>query len=334
MIQTMRAMAVTTFAPDARPRPIDFPMPEPRAGEAVVRMAFASVNPADWKCAEGWLLRFPQFKPALPFGLGFDGAGVVAAVGPGDTDLKPGDRVFVRGNQMNGDHGTFATHCRTTVDGLAKLPDGVSLRDAATVPTAGLTAWQSLMRAGELQPGQSVLVNGGAGGTGGFAVQLAKAAGARVAATCGADNVDYVCGLGAGLVQDYRQPGLAQAIAAWSPGGVDLLLDTVNLAGSDIMLPLVRPGGVLVAIETLDLTATRHDPARAAARGVRLVEMTAIRAKSVEDLMRIGALMAEGKVRAPQTRLLPLDKAADALAEVKAGHVRGKLLLEIGGEPA
>ena len=333
-MSTMRAMTVAAFGPDARPALTTAPIPLPREGEAVVRMAFASVNPADWKCAEGWLRRFPQFKPQLPFGLGFDGAGVIAATGPGDTDLRIGDRVFVRGNQMNGDHGTFADYCRTTVDGLARVPDGVSLQDAATVPTAGLTAWQSLMRGGELRAGQSVLINGGSGGSGSFAGQFARAVGARVAATCGAGNLAYVRGLGADFVHDYRQAGLAEAVQAWAPGGVDLVLDTVNLAGGDGLLELVRPGGALVAIETLDLSTPRHDPAKAAARGVRLVEMTAIRARSTEDLTRIGELMAAEEVRAPETRVLPLAQAAEALAEVKAGHVRGKLLLEIGGEGA
>lgn len=324
----MRAMRVEAFGPGARPVLMQAPVPEPRAGEAVVRMAFASVNPADWKCAEGWLTRFPQFRPSLPFGLGFDGAGTIAAVGPGEARLKAGDRVFVRGNQMNGDHGTFADYCRTTVDGLAPIPATVSLRDAATVPTAGLTAWQALHRAG-LTAGQTVLINGGAGGSGGFAVQFAKAAGARVAATARAHNLDYLRDLGADLALDYRSAAWTDALLAWAPGGVDLLLDAVNLGGGAVLLPLVRPGGVLAAIATLDEDAPRHDTEAAAARGVRLIEATADRSRSVADLTAIGGLMAQGKVRAPDTRTLPLEAAAEALEAVRSGHVRGKIVLEI-----
>jgi NADPH:quinone reductase-like Zn-dependent oxidoreductase len=323
----MRAAVIDEFGGTVRLA--DVPVPELGPGQALVRVAYASINPADWKCREGWLRRFPAFRPAFPFVLGFDGSGTVERLGP-DTDAPPpGGRVFIRANQMLGWGGTFAEFVRVTVDGLQAIPDGVPMLDAAAMPTAGVTAWQSLHDAGGLAAGQRVMVNGGAGGTGSYAIQFARTAGARVAATCSAGNLDHVRGLGAELAIDYRSQDVAAAVAAWAPGGVDLLLDTVNLGSLPDAIGMVRPGGVLVGIATLDDRVPPWDAEAASRRGVRLAATTANRATSAADMASIAALMASGQVRSPVTEVLDLAQAEAALARIAAGHVRGKLILAV-----
>ncbi len=179
--------------------------------------------------------------------LGFDLAGVVAAVGPGVTRWQVGDQVFGMSNQRNGADGTYAEYCLASSELPAPLPEGWSCADAAGLPVAGSTGYGGMVDAGELQAGQTVLINGGAGGV---AIQIARALGARVAVTCSPKNFDYVTELGAELAIDYRGGDVVSPLRAWAPSGVNQVLDAVGL---DTLLPhpeeLVAPGGSYVEIE-------------------------------------------------------------------------------------
>lgn len=301
----------------------------PRAapGNVVVEVAYAGVNPADWKAREGWLSRYFQYQ--FPFVVGFDAAGIVAEVGEGVTGLKVGDRVVTASNQGIGERGSYAQFVASVEERCVKLPDHVALVDAAAMPTAAITAWEAVFDVGGTEAGSIVLVNGGAGGTGSYAIQLARMAGARVAATCGPANMDYVRGLGAELAIDYRQGDVADAVRAWAPEGVDLVVDTVGQGSLLEAVEFTRKGGVIAPIATLIADEPTIDPVRAEARGVRVVPTISSHANQPRQLAALVAALAEGSIHAPEITLMPLDQAGEAHRKIQAGHVRGKIVLVV-----
>jgi NADPH:quinone reductase-like Zn-dependent oxidoreductase len=305
----------------------DIPVPTPGLGEVVIRLAYCSVNPADWKCREGWLAQFFEYK--FPFVVGFDGAGVVSAVGEGVTGYKIGDRVVTASNQGLGENGTYAEYVKSATDRVAHLADGLDFKTAASIPTAAVTSWEALFGTGALEKGQSVLINGGAGGMGSFAIQFAKHAGARVAATCGAHNLDYVRSLGADLAIDYRQGKTKEAVLAWAPEGVDLLVDTVGQGTILDGIGMVKPGGRITPIGTLIKDEPWWNLDEAKARNVEVIYTMSNRAKAGDQLRTIVDLYGKGTFRAPELTELPLDQVGLAHAKVKDGHVRGKIVLHI-----
>ncbi len=301
----------------------------PRAGpgQVVVQVAYAGVNPADWKAREGWLQLYFQY--VFPFVVGFDAAGLVAEVGEGVTGLAVGDRVVTASNQGKGERGSYAQYVLSDRERVVKLPDHVALRDAASIPTAAITAWEAVFDVGGTKAGQHVLVNGGAGGTGGFAVQLAKMAGAKVAATCGPANVDYVRSLGADLAIDYRQGDVRAQVAAWAPDGVDLVVDTVGQGTLLDSIEMVRRGGIVAPIGTLIADEPMPDAARAAELGVSVIPTIANFARQERQLNALVEALGTGKIKAPAIEILPLAQAGEAHRRVQDGHVRGKILLAV-----
>jgi len=323
----MRAMVIDRFGDPEVFRMGDIESPEPGAGEVVIRVAYASVNPADWKCREGWLAQFFEYK--FPFVVGFDGAGVVSAVGPGVTDYKVGDRVVTSSNQGIGENGSYAEYVKSVTDRVAHLADSLDFKTAASIPTAAVTSWEALFGTGALQSGQSVLINGGAGGMGSFAIQFAKRAGARVAATCGPDNLDYVRSLGADLAIDYRLQKTKETVLAWAPDGVDLLVDTVGQGTILDGIGMVKPGGRITPIGTLIKDEPWWDLDAAKARDVQVIYTMSNREKAGDQLRTIVDLYNKGVFRAPELTELPLSEAGEAHRRVKDGHVRGKIVLKV-----
>jgi len=325
--ETMEAMVLNRFG---GPEVLELARIErPRAGpgQVVVQVAYAGVNPADWKAREGWLQLYFQY--VFPFVVGFDAAGLVAELGEGVTGLAVGDRVVTASNQGKGERGSYAEYVLSDRERVVKLPDHVPLRDAASIPTAAITAWEAVFDVGGTKAGQHVLVNGGAGGTGGFAVQLAKMAGAKVAATCGPANIDYVRSLGADLAIDYRQGDVRAQVAAWAPDGVDLVVDTVGQGTLLDSTEMVRRGGIVAPIGTLIADEPMPDPARAAELGVSIVPTIANFARQERQLNALVEALGTGKIKAPAIEILPLAQAGDAHRRVQDGHVRGKILLAV-----
>lgn len=324
----MKAIAIEQFGGPEVLRLVDLPRPEPGPDQVLVRMAFASVNPADWKSRTGWLKPLPWFAYSFPLVMGFDGSGVIEQLGPGVIGFTPGDRVFVRSQHGNGKWGTYAEYAVAGADSVAIVPDGLNLAEAATVPTAALSAWAGIYDFGELKSGQSILINGAAGSVGSFAVQFARATGARVAATCSAKNMDYVRGLGAEHVIDYAGD-IAAGLRPWAPEGVDLVYDAV---GNGTLLngpEMARPGGRYVYISTMVPGEVLPDAEAAKARNVAIVFSTMKREDVATRLRQIADLMLAGKVRPPALDILPLAQAAEAHRRLEAGRMRGKLLLKV-----
>ncbi len=323
----MRAMVIDGFGGPEVLHLGEIDIPKPGPGEVLIRIAYASVNPADWKCREGWLSRFFDYK--FPFVVGFDAAGVIAGLGEGVTEYKIGDRVVTSSNQGIGENGSYAEYLKVVTDRVSHIDDTLDFKTAASIPTAAVTSWEGLFGTGDLKAGQSVLINGGAGGMGSFAIQFAKHAGARVAVTCGPDNIDYVKSLGADLAIDYRSQNVLQAVLAWAPGGVDVIMDTVGQGTLADGIAMTKPGGVIAPIGTLIPDEPQFDPVAAEKRNVRVVPTMSNRAKAGDQLRTIADLFGKGAFRAPELTVLPLEQAGLAHTRVKGGHVRGKIVLHV-----
>ncbi|AZI38121.1 NADP-dependent oxidoreductase [Caenibius tardaugens NBRC 16725] len=305
----------------------DIDRPRAAPGNVIIQVAYASVNPADWKSREGWLSQYFQYQ--FPFVVGFDAAGIVAEVGEGVTTLAVGDRVVTASNQGLGERGTYAEYVASAEERCVKLPDTVSLRDAAAMPTAAITAYEAVHDVGAVSTGARVLINGGAGGTGSYAIQLAHQAGARVAATCSPGNADYVKSLGAELAINYREGNVADAVHAWAPEGVDLVVDTVGQGTLVDAVEFTRRGGVITPIATLIADEIHVDPARADTLGVRVVPTMASYLNQPRQLRALVAALVGGKITAPAITVMPLAQAGDAHRQVQDGHVRGKIVLDV-----
>ena len=334
----MRAVALSRFGGPEVLQVRDLATPSPGPGEILVKVAYAGVNPADWKDREGLTAAF--MGATFPYTPGFDAAGTVAAIGSEVTHFEPGDRVFTASDHGQGKPGSYAEYVLASDTAVAAVPDALPLDVAACIPVAGLTAWQALFAPdkGALPQDAAeppvVFVNGGAGGVGSFAVQFARHAGARVVASCGPDNIAYVQQLGAERVIDYRQGTAADALRQAYPDGVDLLLDAVGASSLAAPLELVKRGGTLVSVPTLvddgDVDAAI---AAATAAGKRKV-FAFMNDRNVKDeLTLIADLLVTGTIRAPQIKHFALDEVARAHRQLQAGHVRGKLVLAISEDP-
>jgi NADPH:quinone reductase-like Zn-dependent oxidoreductase len=308
-MQTYRAARIAAFGGPEVVHVETVPKPEPKEGSILVRVHASGVNPVDIKIRQGAFAA--MFEKSLPFALGGDIAGVVEAA-PGVEGFAVGDAVFGFIG-LKGAHGEYAL---AKPQMLAAKPANLSFVEAAAVPLAALTAWQGLFDAGGLQAGQTVLINAGAGGVGGFAVQLAHAHGARVIAGASAGNIDYVRSLGADEVVNYRTTPFADAAR-----GVDMVFDLIAGAGQQALLACLKPGGILVST----LGVQGPEPAlagfRSASVGVR---------PDHDELAKIGTLFEAGKMRVTIAATYPLDRINDALTQSEDGHTRGKIVLEMG----
>jgi len=284
--------------------------PMPKEGEILVRIHAVSVNSVDWKIRSGLARkRFNLPPPIIPGG---DLSGEVAAVGAAVTDFAAGQSVFA----MIGLWGAYAEHAAFDASMAARKPASIDHVHAASVPLAGLTAWQALHEQGALTPGQRVFVHAAAGGVGGFAVQLARVAGAEVIASASAQNADYVRGLGANEVIDFRVDSAEPYM-----GSVDLVFDLVGGDASIRSLALLKPGAALVAVAAPS-QALREQGEKLGRRVLSLQ----VRPDGAQ-LARIAALIDAGKVTTTVAAVFPLAEASAAQELSKLGHTRGKIIL-------
>lgn len=306
----------------------DLPTPTPGPGEVLVRVAFAGVNPADWKCREGKLVKYYEYR--FPFVLGFEGAGTIEAIGQGVEGLKPGQRVVFSSQVAIGAWGAYAEYALAYAQGVVALPDSMPLDLAATLVTAGGTAWGATMDVGQAKAGQNVFIHGASGGVGSYAIGFAKGVGARVAGSASQHNLDYIAQLGADACIDYRAGDMEAKLKAFAPDGVDLIVDCVGLG----TLPAdaakwVKPGGQIICIETLieDIGAFDMDFAKSRNVGIRS-NMEAIM-RLPEHIRAATEVLANARAAAPPIEIIPLEKAALAHEKVQSGHTRGKIVLKV-----
>jgi NADPH:quinone reductase-like Zn-dependent oxidoreductase len=308
--ETMRAVRFHEYGPPSVLVVDTVDRPEPQAGDVLIRVRDAGVNPIDWKIRAGYLQQYmPIPLPATP---GLDLAGTVEAVGQGVTGFATGDRVFGRGA------GTYAEFALAPAATIALIPDGVSFEDAATLHVGGVTAWLALFDSAHLEAGQRLLVQGGAGGVGSMAVQLGHRKGAYVIATASAANLDFLRSIGADEVIDYTTSNVEDVVH-----DVDVVVDTVGGEVTGHSWSPLKPGGILVTV------ASMADAEKAAARGVR-AEAVARSTETRPILEELGKLVASGELKPEIQQVFPFEQAGPAQAASETGHGRGRILLEVG----
>jgi NADPH:quinone reductase-like Zn-dependent oxidoreductase len=281
----------------------------PDASQVLVSVKAASVNPVDFKIRSG---KYPAVKEdRLPYTLGRDASGVVEKCGAQATQYKVGDEVF---GIVGIGGGGYAEKVVLDQRAITRKPASLDHVHAAAIPLAGQTAWQGLFRHGGLRSGQSVLIHGGAGGVGHFAIQFAKAKGARVLTTVSTANVDFAKSLGADVVIDYKTQRFEDHAS-----DLDMVFDLIDGETRERSWKLLKPDGILVS------TLTEPSQEKAKELGVRALRYT-IEADG-NELAEIGALVTAGKVKAHVEKTYPLVEAAQALNELEKGHSVGKIVL-------
>jgi NADPH:quinone reductase-like Zn-dependent oxidoreductase len=288
----------------------DLPDPRPKAGEVIVDAVAASVNGADWKVRAGASHR----QSAFPYVLGRDFSGTVGALGEGVSDFRPGDAVF--GVLPLGRDGAYAEKIAIDAAIVTRKPERMSHVEAAAMALTGLTAISAIEETLALKRGETVLIQGGAGGVAGYAIQLARHIGARVITTASAANHDYVRGLGADEIIDYRASDFTKLVA-----GCDAAFDTVGGDVAQKCFAVLRPGGRAAFIASGEHAPAPNRP------DVTSLRPPAERAR--RHLDRIAELFLAGAVRPPEIKIYPLAEAAAAHAVSQSRHLRGKLVLQV-----
>jgi NADPH:quinone reductase-like Zn-dependent oxidoreductase len=287
----------------------DAPMPEPQAGEVLVRVHAASINPVDYKMRSGHYGK----APAEQLNLGRDVAGTIERVGSDVSDFQPGDHVIA---MLPRDRGGYAEYVAIDAALVARKPSNLDDTEAAAIPLAAITAWQGLFDHGNLAAGQHVLIHGGAGGVGHFAVQLAHAAGARVSTTVGTDDIDFARELGADQVIDYERERFEDQVH-----DVDLVLDLVAGETQARSWNVLREGGTLVS--------TLSEPSQRDAKEHHARGESYLAQPNARELQQIAKWIEEGKVRPVVSETVPFDEVARAQERLEEDHVRGKVVLRI-----
>ncbi len=323
---TMRAAVQLRYGPPSLLQITDIERPVPGPREVLVQVAAASVHPGDCFVMAG--------EPAmvrLAFGLrrprrgipGRDLAGVVAAIGSEVTALQPGDEVFGWATT-----GTLAHYACVPADNLVRVPATLSLQDAATVPTSGMTALQAMRQVANVRPGQTVLITGASGGVGSFAVQIAKAFGAEVTGVCSTRNIELVRSLGVDHVIDYTRIDFTRIQKRY-----DVILDNVEAQPLAAVRRALTPAGILIPnsgrggrwIGPLG----RILKARVLSAFTRQHLRPFLSVEKRQDLLDLAEMLATGQVVPVIDRTYPLEDAAEALRYVAAGHTQGKVVVTL-----
>lgn len=315
MTEKMRAVSQDELGGPEVLKLVELDRPEPRAGEILVRVHAAGLNPTDWKHRAN-LRDFDS----LPFVLGWDVSGVVEKVAPGVTLWEPGDEVFGMLPYPYG-AGAFAEYATGPARAFAAKPSGIDHVTAGAIPLAALTAWQALVDTAHLEAGQRVLIHAAAGGVGHLAVQIAKARGAYVIGTASAPKHDFLRGLGADELIDYRETDFAEAVR-----DVDVVLDTIGGEYGPRSLATLRPGGIVVSILVGSSPGLEEQAAEQGKQALgMLVEYDQAGMRAIEALVR------GGKLRPEIAAVFPLTDAAKAHEMGETGRTTGKIVIDVAG---
>jgi NADPH:quinone reductase-like Zn-dependent oxidoreductase len=282
------------------------PRPVPKAAEVLIKVHFAGVNPVDWKFRAGYLKDYMPVQ--LPFVPGIDVSGTIEDLGSEVKTLKKGQAVFGVAR------GGYAEYAIASANDVTAKPDKLSFEQAATLPVGALTAWQTVEDAG-IKAGQTVVVQGAAGGVGLFAVQFACGKGAKVIGVASAVNLDFVKSLGAEKTVDYNKGPLEDAIK-----NADVLIDTVGGEALEKSYALLKRGGVLVTM------AGRVSEEKAKEYGVKALQSNR---GPTDKLKMIGEMVAARTLRPELGRIFPLAEAAAAQDLSQRGHGRGRIVLKV-----
>lgn len=324
----MKALLVSRFGGPERLSQEELPKPQPGPGQLLVKVCACGVNPVDAKIRRGAL----DLSFSFPLLLGFDVSGVVEEVGEDVRDFAPGDEVYFA--QELTQPGGYAEYTCVDEETAAFKPVGLSHVESASIPIAGMTAWQALFDRAGVIPGETVLVHGGAGGVGSLAVQLASWAGAEVFATASTRNQAFLEELGADLCLDYsRQDFVKEVLHATAEEGVGVVLDTV---GGEVLLRSLEalgPQGRLVSVVPENLGGLPLEGLKAGFFRNAEIHLHFVERRR-ETLDALARLLERGFLHPVVDRVLPLE--AEAVAEahrrLEAGHGRGKVVIQMERE--
>ncbi|SDJ77639.1 zinc-binding dehydrogenase [Salimicrobium halophilum] len=302
--------------------------PRPEKGEVLVEVHATGLNPVDYKIATNG---HPNWT--YPKVLGLDAAGTIAELGEGVTGWQKGDRVVYHGNLQN--DGAYAEYAVTTAHTISRIPDGISFEEAAALPTAGYTAYQAIHRKLPLDQIDTILIHAGAGGVGGFGIQLAKAAGKKVLTTASQHNHEYVKRLGADEAIDYRTEDVGQRVKEMTDGkGVDAVVDTVSRDNATASLDYLAHMGHLVYIAGApDFTKVQPFTIVPSYHEIALGAIHQADTDSQKDLAVMGdemlAMVTEGKLSPLLSETVTLKDVPQALERLSERHVTGKIVAKI-----
>src|SRR5258708_39426330 len=315
--QTMKAVRIHKYGGPEVLQYEDAPRQEPQAGEVLIRVHAAGVNPIDWKIREGHMKDFWPHK--FPLILGWDVSGTVEAVGPGPVAagrFKIGDEVYSVPDPTR--DGAYADYIVVSESELALKPKSLHHVHAAAVPLAALTAWQAFFDAGQLVSGQRILIHGGSGGVGHIAMQLAKWKGAHVFGTASTKNQELLRELGADAPIDYTKQKFEDVAR-----DVDLVLDLIGGETQERYWPVLKKGGVLLSL------VQPPSVEKAKALGIRAA-FVAVHPNGAQ-LAEIAAVIGSGNLKPVVSRILPLSEVRRAHKLSQDGHTRGKMVLRVNG---
>ncbi len=304
----MKAVRIHSYGSSSQLRIEDMERPEPRAGEALVHICYAGVNPVDWKIREGALKEVRPMK--FPLTMGQDFSGEVMETSRETREVVPGDKVFGFAN------GSYREYAAVPVHSLARMPLSIGLEQAAGLPTPGLTAWQIMMGVVNAAPGQRILIHGAGGAVGSLAVQLGRWKGASLCATASRDDADYLKGLNVSPVIDYRTQKFEEELR-----DLDAVVDLVGGNTLDRSYAVLKRGGVLVT------TVGPIDEPQARSLGIRAASF--LMKQDGAQLAELAKLVDQGILTPRVSRVLPLREAQKAQDLVQKGHPHGKVILEI-----
>ncbi|MGI9292821.1 MAG: NADP-dependent oxidoreductase [Pseudomonadales bacterium] len=299
----------------------ELPIPEPGADQVLVQVAAAAVNPIDRRLRAGELQEYiTRTFPVVP---GWDLAGRIVKLGENVNDWQIGDEVIGLAFTWSIQHGTYAEYAPVDASSIAAKPASMSFYEAAALPLVSLTAWQSLVEFGNLQAGQTVLIQAGAGGLGSVAIPMAKHLGATVYTTAREVNFDYVRSLGADHVIDYSVSDYESVIREQEPEGLDIVLESLLGDGiTEAAIRLAKTGGVVVYMNN-----EPPDMPEITARNIK-TEFLHHRPDG-QMLKELLSLYESGAIKIPRIHSMPLDNAQQAHVQSESGRTQGKLVLKI-----
>lgn len=315
----MKVVIIDQFGPPSVMKLIHQPTPDPGDDEVLVRVKAASVNPVDIQTRRG------DYKDAiaLPARLGVDCAGVIKKVGKDVHGLQAGDEVYYV-PRLLANEGSYATHHVEKASIVAKKPETLSFEQAATLPLAAGTAWECLMERGRLKSGDKVLIHGGAGGVGVYAIQIAKFFGAHVVTTAGPHNKEFVESLGADVSYDYRRESLYEELRQDYSSGFDIILDTVGQKTIEKSLSLLAASGRVVSIVDMAEPQILMSGWQVNAE-IHFVFTT----QSAKRLAEIAKAVDAGGIKPVIERVMKLSDIVLAHELIETGNRKGKIAISI-----
>ncbi|EJR54905.1 hypothetical protein IIM_01845 [Bacillus cereus VD107] len=287
------------------------PKPVVKYNEVLIRIHATSVNPVDWKLRKGDLQEKLQFS--FPITLGLDVAGVIEDIGEEVDDFEIGDTVFTKPENVG--KGSYAEYITVKSDLVAHMPNNLSFEEAASIPLAGLTAWQSLVDYAQIKENDRVLIHAGAGGVGSFAIQIAKSFDAFVATTASSKNEEFLKSIGADLIIDYKKDTFEELLSDF-----DIVLDTLGGEVQEKSFQIIKPGGVLVSIV--------HEPVHEV-KGIKSGFLWL--QPSGKQLDELSSLIEAEKIKPIISKIVPFDETGvrEAHTLSESQHVRGKIVIKM-----